>query len=116
MALNINPENDLQCIALVSLLDENGNVKFKQSRSLKLNKFSDNDESGKAILLPVFDPNDPKHTLSPDFQERYEAEIKRAIEQQAIANQISDKPTKPSLDPALLKEMNEVSELLYGPS
>ena len=65
------------------------------------------DDSKRALLLPLFDPNDSNYQVSPDFEAIYEIERKRALE----PVKIEQKPE----EPAILKEMNELSELLYGP-
>ena len=75
--------------------------KFSETLVVKI------DDSKQALLLPVFDPKDSNYQVSPDFAAKYEIERNRAIEP-------LKKEQKPA-DPAILKEMNELDELLYGP-
>lgn len=73
------------------------------------------EDSKPALLVPVFDPKDPKYQISPEALARLKDEHKRAFEEQ---QQQSVEPIKneiKTIDPAILKEMDELSELLYGP-
>jgi hypothetical protein len=116
ISMNGHSENELdesRCIALASLLDENG----KQFRRLELIRSRINNESGKAMVLPVYDENDPKYKLTPERLAILEAEHKKAFEiyQQTLLIQDNQKTSSPSpLDPDLVKEMDELCELLYG--
>jgi len=80
------------------------------------------DDSKRALLLPLVDPKDHKHHYSSEALTKMKAEHKMAFEQQQQQQQSiallknETKPSEKTLDPAVVKEMNELSELLYGPS
>ena len=72
------------------------------------------DDSKRALLLPLFDPKDPKHHYSSEVLTKMKAEFEQQKSIAPLKNET--KPSEKTLDPAVLKEMNELSELLYGPS
>jgi len=77
------------------------------------------DDSKRALLLPLVDPKDHKHHYSSEALTKMKAEHKLAFEQQQQSIALLKNETKPSektLDPAVVKEMDELTELLYGPS
>ena len=105
--------NETRCIALASLLNENG----KQFRRLELIGSLINDESSKTMVLPVYDVNDTQYKLTPERLAILEAEHKKAFEIYQQTLLIQDNPkisSPPQLDPVLVKEMDELCELLYG--
>jgi hypothetical protein len=72
------------------------------------------DDSKRALLLPLFDPKDPKHHDSAELLTKMKAEFERQQSIELLKNEI--KPSEKTLDPAVVKEMDELAELLYGPS
>ena len=69
------------------------------------------DDSKPALLLPLIDPKDSNYQFSAEYEAKYEIERERAL----VPLKIERKPEETPLDPAILKEMNELSDLLYGP-
>ena len=73
------------------------------------------DDSKRALLLPLFDPKDHKHHYSSESLTKMKAEFEQ--QQQSIKLLKNEtKPSEKTLAPAVVKEMDELSELLYGPS
>ncbi len=101
----------MECITLAELMENPEKWKVWQENS---HKHTDN--LRQALLLPVFDPTDTKYQISPEKLARLKEEHKRAFEQQQQQPVEPLKNETKPIDPEILKEMDELAELLYGPS